>query len=200
MNAGRILPAGYTRLSWLMSTGVQYINTGISGNRQLDIKIRFSFGSFSLFGPIFGNYVNEGASGYRIILSNANNILLYNISSLFGGQTKSIVNPSSLIGQQLEVEFLYDGHRCFFNGVEISNDMLQSVGNNSNILLFKDRETPYSQGNINCKIYNWQVSENGVAIQRLFPARRDSDQTLGMYDVINDVFLTNVGTGTFIGA
>jgi hypothetical protein len=28
---------------------------------------------------------------------------------------------------------------------------------------------------------------------------RDADEEIGMYDIVNDVFYTNAGTGVFIG-
>jgi hypothetical protein len=40
--------------------------------------------------------------------------------------------------------------------------------------------------------------ENGNLIKSLIPARRISDNILGLYDIINNQFYTNAGSGEFI--
>ena len=49
------------------------------------------------------------------------------------------------------------------------------------------------------KIYRFRCEENGVAVRDMYPCKRDSDDVLGMYDVVNDVFYDNDGSGTFTG-
>ena len=47
------------------------------------------------------------------------------------------------------------------------------------------------------KIYHCSFSQNGQLIKDLVPCYRISDSVLGMYDLVNNVFYTNAGTGTF---
>ena len=48
------------------------------------------------------------------------------------------------------------------------------------------------------KLYKLDIyDENGTQIYDLVPCYRKSDSVIGMYDIINDVFYTNQGTGTF---
>lgn len=60
-----------------------------------------------------------------------------------------------------------------------------------------------SGGNIvgYCKIYNFKVYTDSMAttpIYEYIPAIRNADGEIGIYDIINDVFYTNAGTGTFL--
>ena len=52
-----------------------------------------------------------------------------------------------------------------------------------------------------CKIYNFKVYTDSIAttpIYEYIPAIRNADGEIGIYDIINDVFYTNAGTGTFL--
>ena len=48
------------------------------------------------------------------------------------------------------------------------------------------------------KVYNIKIKEDGVDDVNLIPCYRKSDTEIGMYDVINDIFYSNEGTGTFL--
>jgi len=44
----------------------------------------------------------------------------------------------------------------------------------------------------------YKIWDNGVLLRDFVPCERVSDHVLGMYDKVNDVFYTNLGTGEFI--
>ena len=48
------------------------------------------------------------------------------------------------------------------------------------------------------RIYEYLYYEGDTLLRHMYPAKRESDGELGMYDVVNNVFYTNPGTGTFI--
>lgn len=48
------------------------------------------------------------------------------------------------------------------------------------------------------RIYVVELKEEGITLINLIPCYRISDRVAGMYDIVNDVFYTNAGTGTFI--
>ena len=43
-------------------------------------------------------------------------------------------------------------------------------------------------------MYSFKVYDNGTLVRDLVPCKRDSDSTVGAYDIVNDVFYT-VPTG-----
>ena len=47
------------------------------------------------------------------------------------------------------------------------------------------------------KIYGVELFEDSVLVRKLIPAKRKSDNVLGMYDMVTEKFFTNAGTGTF---
>lgn len=50
----------------------------------------------------------------------------------------------------------------------------------------------------NLSIFGLKIWDNDVLSAHLVPCKNSSD-VLGMYDVVNDVFYSNIGTGTFTG-
>ena len=49
------------------------------------------------------------------------------------------------------------------------------------------------------KMYYFEIYENDVLIHNLIPAKRKSDNEIGMYDLVSGTFYTNQGTGSFSG-
>ena len=47
------------------------------------------------------------------------------------------------------------------------------------------------------KIYYFKIYVNNVLVRNFVPAKRKSDNVLGLYDLVNNAFYTNAGTGTF---
>lgn len=48
------------------------------------------------------------------------------------------------------------------------------------------------------KLYYFKIYEDGVLVKNYMPAKRVSDNVVGLYDSVNDEFLTNNGTGEFL--
>lgn len=53
-------------------------------------------------------------------------------------------------------------------------------------------------GYLKGKIYNLKLYDNGTLVRNFIPSRNSSG-VLGMYDIVNNKFYTNLGTGTFVG-
>ena len=49
-----------------------------------------------------------------------------------------------------------------------------------------------------CKIWSLSISEGGTRVREYIPVQRKSDNEIGLYDLTNNVFYTNSGTGVFI--
>lgn len=47
------------------------------------------------------------------------------------------------------------------------------------------------------RIYSFKIYDNDFLVRNFVPCYRISDGVVGLYDVINDVFYTNAGTGDF---
>ena len=48
------------------------------------------------------------------------------------------------------------------------------------------------------RVYYLQITDNSSLVRNMIPVRRNSDNVLGMYDLVSRTFFTNSGTGTFV--
>jgi len=84
-----------------------------------------------------------------------------------------------------------------FNDTTLTKSALGN--NNQSILLFAAsyrNDTPYGYGA--CKLYECKIYDSDTLIRDFIPARRKSDNVLGLYDNIEHRFFTNDGNGTFL--
>lgn len=81
-----------------------------------------------------------------------------------------------------------------------TNKTVSVLGNNNyKILLFAasyKADTPYGYGA--CKLYECKLYNNNELIRDFIPAKRKSDNEIGLFDNVEKKFYTNDGTGTFV--
>jgi hypothetical protein len=69
---------------------------------------------------------------------------------------------------------------------------------NYNCYIFCVNESDTRSYSSAMELYNFKLYDNGTLIRDYIPCRRKSDNVLGLYDVVNNQFYTNAGTGVFI--
>lgn len=47
------------------------------------------------------------------------------------------------------------------------------------------------------KLYSFKIYDNGTLIRDFIPCYRVADNEVGLYDIVNNQFYTNQGTGSF---
>jgi len=90
-------------------------------------------------------------------------------------------------------------------GVLRDNEVIYSTNNTDNkssnyeLLIGAFSETDYTEAKwfYSGNIYEITIISNDILIRDFIPAKRKSDNTLGLYDIVNKQFYTNQGTGTF---
>ena len=212
------LPSGYTQLAFLESSGTQYIDTGvvfgktngfsityqvvapdlsgnqvICGSRNDDGNTRCILGSNS---PYYHTYMTNGTTV-------ATNTFRQSLAYVGWNDLKFSMNYGILINDGTkgvaDVNFCnsgtYDCRRAK------SGSLGELTGQTASFYLFAGKmvaptETMYYG---HCRIWEARISAGADVIRYFVAARRDSDSELGMYDLVNDVFYTNQGTGTFVG-
>ncbi len=184
------LPAGYTELEYIESTGTQYIDTGyIMTSDVVEYGISLvgknSVISTSLFGSetntnpkysgvIFGSLLYIGGSGAIAPFTWAddkNDIVVKTTSATSGTLTH--------------------------NGVENSFTYTGGVQKTESIALFGNKKGEIIQLS-SIKVKHFYIKDNGTLVRNLIPAKRNSDSVVGMYDTVSGTFFTNAGTGSFI--
>ena len=194
---GSVLPDGYTQLLYLKGTGYQYIDTGLytKANQTYYIMFEKEGGSVNAF----GNNVSGCASFLQIA---SNGLSLYYQYGSVNYSNFAIANSI----EPLAIKFNINGiwRWDYETGDYASKGTISgsSVTEHSNIhnILF-GRTTGESARQLSTVlIFRFKVEENGATVCDMYPAMRNSDKVLGMYDVARNTFYTNAGTGTFSGA
>ena len=189
------VPGGFTELQYIESTGTQWIDTGIKGHMNYIYEIDFQqtdTGDYRRWG-VFGqsDYVGLNMSftwgNFMVRWESVNGLDRY----------------VSLARTDTDRHLLkIDNGNIYWDGVSKG----RSKGHNSNTVinynLFLGTANPAGHApstNAHSKYYSYKVwDNNGNLIQNFIPARRNSDNVVGMYDSITNQFFTNAGTGAFI--
>ena len=192
MVAGRF-PAGYTKLAYIESTGTQYIDTGIKASGGLSVKMhtidyftsanagKWCFGARNAYNnKQFGLFVgNSGTQNNKLVWA------YYN--------SQSVKASYSSYPSECDIEIGNGGLKVGNTSYSYTQ---QSFTSDYSIYLFALNNGGSYVAIISAKIGETHIS-NGTVTLDLVPAMRDSDSEVGMYDLVNDEFLTNAGSGTF---
>ncbi len=188
-----LVPTGYTNVDYIKSTGLQYIDTGVKPTASMEFV-----GQMRLQRPTDSsdNYAFGSGSSY----SNFTGLML----STYPGIHLGLGNNSSLAGSIGTLEDWYDFDFDFqYNSksASLNSNLLNTTKsydsmtlNTENIYLF-DRST--RGGKYGVVVYKFQIYSNDVLIRDFVPCLRDSDKVAGLYDLVNNEFYENIGTGSF---
>lgn len=186
------LPSGYTQVEYIQSSssGGQYINTGFapdSNTRIVCTVYGFDTSKGSQF--VFGSRVSSSSNSFTLLCTDNQAY-----RSDFGANQATFntsVNFSGLM--------TIDKNKTIttLNGNDTVNNTAQSFTSSLNICLFACN-TNGVVGNyaVNIKLYSCKIFDNGALVRNFIPCK-NSNGTVGMYDLVNSTFYTNAGTGVF---
>lgn len=202
-NTPSLLPSGYRQLEYLESTTTTYIDTQYYENSQTNIltirtKVWSDFSyrdTFDMIGNIY-NYDN----GSKICGINTNGCFLY--YKPYG--TRILVQCPNIAGNELTYTFNKTTQKCsIYNGSSTYTGYYNGLKNNSSFVLFWRGYNDINLGDLSPlpgRIFYLQIDADGTLVRDYIPALRLLDNKPGMYDLVNNQFYTNAGTGEFLYA
>ena len=176
------LPSEYQEVEYIESTDTQYIDTNLLYAANDRIEVDVAPVAITQDRVVFGSYISSGyvelgilRSKFRFdISSSATTPITANVryKVVKDGTTWTVDgNTITTTGQNKDTTYpMYLFGRCF-NGTA---DKMSSI-----------------------KVYSYKHIRNNVTIADFIPCYRKSDGKPGMYDLVQERFLTNQGTGTF---
>lgn len=209
------IPQKYLRYypcEYIQGTGSQYIDTNVIPSNKTGIDISFCVDSYEpkevanqftcfIFGGekdwktlsfdfqagLYGLVYNNKRSGYDITdFSKEDNSLLKG-SNDFNKHNVKVINES----YYFDNEFKYDLKK-------INNDKEWQA--NSSIILFGVKRNNKIQRLDSSKIYSCKIYEDSDIIRNFIPCYykdNEGNEIIGMYDLLEDKFYENCGSGTF---
>ena len=185
---GVVLPSSYQRVEYIQSSGTQYIDTGYVPQSNFKYRLVFELTSFYISGQSFAFLFSSYVSGNRYCIQSRSNQFYIQVGS---GTSQT---PAASLNTRYD--FTCDATNYTLNGVTASTGGSYISGNTYSFQIFADKR--YNANTNACmKLYESQVWEGNNLVRYLVPCYRKSDNEIGLYDVINKHFYTNLGTGEF---
>ncbi len=184
-----LLPADYTPLEYIESTGTQYINTDrkLAGSDTVEFK-------FSHINPqrtdnmLAGYYGGNTSFALNIMGSGSHYNLYFYYKSPVGTNIMPITDFNAMHTIKVSDGALYVDGRFKYKSNQ-TNDF--TTGENVTVFLAGSHW-------ISARIYYYKVTgADGTLLQYLIPARRNIDDAIGMYDVVANKFKPKSGTNDF---
>lgn len=185
--AGPILPDGYTQLEYIQSSGTQYIDTGFKPNQDTRVVTKFDMTQTdAAWRKLWGS----GSGTYNL------DFALWNfgtkkLQSYYGKQTNGGVD---ITGMSLNVDankniWKYSGATITFAKNNFTCAYSMYIFN-----VNKDNNSQYLPGMM--KLYLFKIYDNDVLVRDFIPCKNSSG-VIGLYDLVNNQFYQNAGTGSF---
>ena len=180
LNKQRGLPSGYTELTYIQSSGTQYIDTGFKANQNtkmvLDCEITYGTGWIM----IAGSY-DSGA--HYSWWAKASQMYVYYVSA-----NKNVVGTSGRM-------MLTADKNTWTAGANAMSFTASTFAATSPIYLCSVNGGG-SYENATMKIYSCKIYDNGTLVRDFVPCKNASG-VVGLYDMVNGTFYSNAGSGSF---
>lgn len=162
----------YDKLEYIEATGTQYIDTGTAPGTSLSFDLEIT-----------------NPEGYILTQSH------------YGLRTSGNTLINFVSGKRIRANQALEVDRR--NYVQGSNESLMVNG----IAGYQETDNDTPSGNVKIfsgasagkgRIHKCCIMSNNEILRYYIPVKRKSDQTLGLLDIVHNVFYTNAGTGTFV--
>lgn len=194
------LPSGYQRVEYIMNN-IRYnvIDTGIDGaDDSLEFQFKVKAEAYD-YGPFFGNSENETTEAWRLIQStssaDASRVKMYFCRNRRAGSSATLVFPQTYADEIIEMYVSFN--RCWVKiGNQESNIYItrgipgDNLTTSANIAI---NATALSTTSINVTSkrnywYYFKIWKQGVLVRDFIPCVRQSDSTVGFYDMVSQQF------------
>lgn len=199
----RILPLGYTAVEYIEGTGTQWIDTDIGSDENTGMYLEAALTEVLQNPPDNGgkNFLGVVNNNFLIGYGNNNDLQDFRFSRKKGiGVTLDYNFATPLDTNKHTFQNNYLNNHKFVLDEESVDAPDAEFKNTRGMAIFRTifGNTGYYNEPIKAKIYRLKISQDTDIIADIYPAKRDSDGVVGMYDIIQDKFYTNSGTGEFI--
>ena len=182
----RSLPTSYERLEYIENTSTAYIDCGLKPKHTFDYEIKTNAVTGNV---VFGTSFSNETTDYRFFCTN-NKRLYFDVGygRILAPQYATLpyhVKFGNYYIQDLDNETNKVTTITFnetFNGAKLSNLYLL-----------------FGYGTVKGKVWLLKINDNGKPIRDFIPAKRKSDGTIGMYDLVGRKFYTSPNGVAFSG-
>lgn len=192
------LPLGYTKLEYIESSGTQWLDTGIylTDEHIIDTKFTTTNANANLCGSR-----NPGSPSSSFGITSALDLDLYQATSEInsGGRLRYAIagNTTYIIHMANGNKYIADENGTILDSNTYSTSSFTSTYTCPIFTIAWGQPAADWTSRARVKMYYFKISKGNNVLRDLVPAKRDSDNEIGMFDLASGVFLTNQGTGVF---
>ena len=182
------LPEGYLQLSYIQGSGTQYIDTGFKPNNNTRVVMDVESVADGTF-AFFGTRDTETTNAYILWQLSSTSIR----SDYGANQVQQTVDST-------ENRVVIDKHEasCMYGSILIENESSTFSCSNNLLLFTTSTGGTVDERKASAKLYSCKIYDDDLLIRNFVPVKNDSDQ-VGLYDLIEEKFYANAGTGAFTG-
>lgn len=183
--AVQILPDGYTQLEYIQSNGgAHYIDTGFKPNQNTGIIAKFQLLSSTGNQTPICSRTSRNAASFGVFIDS---------NSRWTADYGTLRYTNNSIGAQTLINLNFDKNVVKFNNDSYTFDA-QTFQGSSNLTIFGMNTGGTVANNARMNFYSCEIYDNGTLIRSFIPCKNPSG-TIGLYDIVNSKFYTNVGSG-----
>lgn len=180
------LPGNYSEVLYIESTGTQYFDTGFIPNQDTRVVLDVE-NTANRNGTYFGSR--------QAFKKQAFSIFLLTPDSFRDDYGASVISGSfDMIGRHVVDK---NKNITTIDDIVIEHDA-QTFTAPGNLLLLASNTAGNVDSNARARVrlYSCQIYDNGTLVRDFVPCF-DENRTVGLYDLVNDVFYRNAGSGSF---
>lgn len=183
------LPNGYKKLEYIASANGAYIDSGLYGSNTLDFEI-VAYSDLTSIQCFFGDRLKGETRSYLLLYDYYNRFYQFDIensSQHYTNLTNNVVASKK-------------GNVLTLNGVSVTQGMNAYTTPQHLYILGLNHNGQVKFNVKGARIYSLNFSENGTLIRDYIPARRLSDNKVGLYDKVGKKFYISATSVNFIGS
>ena len=183
------LPEGYLQLSYIQGSGTQHIDTGFKPNNNTRVVADVESAADGTF-AFFGTRDTETTNAYILWQLSATSVR----SDYGANQVQQTVDST-------ENRVVIDKHEayCMYGSIPIENESSTFSCANNLLLFTTSTGGTVDERKASAKLYSCKIYDDDLLIRDFVPVKNESDQ-VGLYDLVEEKFYANAGTGAFAGA
>ena len=203
-----VLPSGYTKLDYAESSGTQLINTGVAPAGNLEVCIDFVFlsGPYQSYppptgsrNPLFTIMASGSFDGTRYwAIGNKPDFATIKESTMPSGdyayQEQWSIRASLNAAEAKVVQPPFAVQTA-----AVPSGMVVTPNENARIGIFGAYDPGGQHRFCPIRFFREWIYDDGVLIRDFVPAMEDSTEEVGLFDLVNNVFYRNMGTGVLTG-
>ena len=190
------LPSGYTQVDYIESSGTQYIDTGVNADYKLSVLTEFALMNLDSTSALVMGVIGGPAGNrkrHHFNFTTTQGLRYYYVEN-----ATTLINTSNINNNKHKYRIDIYNKEIQVDDGEITTISYDNFDTELNYWLFRRNSNVVSyMGYIPIKLYTFKMYYEDVLVRDFIPCYRNSDNEVGLYDLVNNVFYTNQGTGVF---